>query len=72
MSDEKPASYRPSSFYWRKKIRTARTLVELREVGLALVAELEEHKACIRNLGYIPPKGRMTEEEAREKRRASP
>ena len=47
-------------------------MVELREVGLALVAELEEHKACIRNLGYIPPKGRMTEEEAREKRRASP
>lgn len=70
MSDEKPASYRPSAYYWRKKIRTARTLAELKEVGLALVAELEEHKACIRSLGYIPPKGRVTAEEARVKRRS--
>lgn len=72
MSDQKPASYKPSAFYWRRKIRSARTVAELREIGLALVAELEDHKACIRKLGYVPPKGRMTAEEAREKRRASP
>ena len=69
MSDQTPASYRPSAFYWRKKIRTARTLGELREIGLALVSELEDHKACIRGLGYIPPKDRMTEEEASVKKR---
>lgn len=69
MSDQNPASYRPSAFYWRKKIRAARTVGELKEVGLALVAELEDHKACIRELGYIPPKDRVTEEEALAKRR---
>jgi len=64
MSEIKPASYRPSAFYWRKQIRAAESLDELREIGLALVSELEEHKACIRELGYIPPKNRVTDEEA--------
>ncbi len=58
-------SYRPGSFYRRKKIRSARTLEKAKEAGLAMVAELEELRAWVREQGLVPPK-RMCEEEARD------
>jgi hypothetical protein len=65
---EKPISYRPSSFYWRKKIRKERDLEALRTVALQLVSELEVHKAFIREKGFWPPKTAVTAEEARAKK----
>lgn len=56
-------SYRPGSFYHRNRIRKAQTLEKCREAGLAVVAELEELRAWVREQGLVPPK-RMCEEEA--------
>lgn len=67
-SDETPVSYRPSSFYWRKKIRGESDIEALRVVALQLVSELEVHKAFIREKGFWPPKTAVTDEEAKAKR----
>lgn len=61
-----PASYRPSAFYWRRAIRNADE-ESAKEIALALVAELEIHKAYIRELGYIPPKATVHPDEMKEK-----
>lgn len=66
--DDKPISYRPSSYYWRKRIRREKDIETLRIVALELVTELEVHKAFIREKGFWPPKTKVTEEEAKEKR----
>jgi hypothetical protein len=65
---EKPISYRPSSFYWRKKIRGESDIEALRVVALQLVSELEVHKAFIRGKGFWPPKTAVTAEEAKAKK----
>lgn len=62
------APYRPSAFYWRRAIRAAAKDHEsLTQMALALVTELEGHKAFIRELGYIPPKDTVHPDEMREK-----
>lgn len=63
----RPASYRPSAWYWRKDIREAKTKAEVQAMALALVEELETHKAAIRALGFIPPKTRLSPSEAAAK-----
>jgi hypothetical protein len=70
MSKEKVegvASYRPSAWYWRKEIREANDIEELRLLALCLVSELEIHKAEFRKLGIIPPKAHACVSEIREK-----
>jgi hypothetical protein len=67
-SDDRTVSYRPSSYYWRKRIRGERDLETLRIVALELVTELEVHKAFIREKGFWPPKTTVTNEEAEAKR----
>ncbi|MFA6288073.1 MAG: hypothetical protein WC661_11875 [Opitutaceae bacterium] len=62
-----PASFRPSAFYWRRAIRATRSPKELSDMALALVTELEVHKAYIWELGYIPPKSTVHPDEMREK-----
>lgn len=60
--------YRPSAFYWRRAIRAAsKDPASLSQMALALVAELEVHKAYIRELGYIPPKCTVHPDEMQEK-----
>lgn len=61
------ASYKPSAFYWRKTIRAATTKKQLREIALALVEELEDHKAEFRRNGLMPPKRRVCAGEASAK-----
>lgn len=58
--------YRPSAFYWRRAIRNA-DKNGLRQIALALVSELEIHKAFIREQGWIPPKDKVHPDEMREK-----
>ena len=67
VSNDNQASYRPSAWYWRKDIREARTKAEVQAMALALVDELEAHKAAIRELGFIPPKTRLSPSEAAAK-----
>jgi len=64
---EQEASYRPSAFYWRKQIREAETIVDLRETAMLLCSELEQTKAWIRERGMIPPKFIVPVEEAEAK-----
>lgn len=58
--------YRPSAFYWRRAIRRA-DLNGVREIAMALVSELEIHKAFIREQGWIPPKDNVHPDEIEEK-----
>lgn len=63
-----PCHYRPSAFYWRRQIRNARTLEGVQTLGLAVVTELEQLKAWVREeCGKIPPRFLATNEEARDK-----
>lgn len=52
----KTLSCKPSAFYYRQALRSARTKEELVEIGLNLVGEIERHKEFIRARGFIPPK----------------
>lgn len=61
-------SYKPSVYYWRKQIREARTMQDLRDASFNLCNELELLKAWVREQGMIPPKRIVTKEEAFEKR----
>lgn len=67
MSDEKPASYRPSAYYFRKALRGAKTKAQAVEAGLQAVRELEYLKEWIRGQGMIPPKRYVLRSEAQEK-----
>lgn len=49
-------SCKPSAYYYRQALRSARTKREAVEIGLNLVDEIERHKRFIRNNGMIPPK----------------
>lgn len=62
-----PSDYRPSAFYFRKALRTAKTKAEAVEVGLTVVAELENLKAWVREQGFIPPKRHLLRREVDEK-----
>lgn len=62
-----PVSYRPSAFYYRKALREAETVDEVRALGLGLVAEYEALREWVRSNGLIPPKFRVLQSEAREK-----
>ena len=70
MSDEfeipMPA-YKPSAFYFRRALRTTANLEQVRGIGLAVVDELEQLKAWVREQGLIPPKWHVLREEAEEK-----
>lgn len=63
-------SFRPQSAYWRKSIRAAQTVEEAQGLALALVAELELHKAALRRHGVMPPKGCWAPGEEAAKRSA--
>lgn len=65
--EKKVISYKPSAWYLRKAIRSAKTIEEAQTTGLLAVRELEKLKEWVRNRGVIPPKWEVTEEEAREK-----
>jgi len=60
-------SYKPSAWYYRKAIRSARTIEQASEAGLVAVLELEELKAWIREQGLIPPKRFVLRSEAEAK-----
>lgn len=47
-------SCRPASYYHRRAIRESLTTEGLRRIALALVEELEDRNAQIRELGEIP------------------
>lgn len=66
------ASYKPSAYYWRKTIRAATTKKQLCEIAMALVEELEDHKAALRENGIIPPKRRVCSAEADAKPSIAP
>ena len=66
------ASYKPSAYYWRNTIRAATSKKQLREIAMALVEELEEHKAEFRRHGIVPPKKRVCASEASAKPRIAP
>lgn len=61
-------TYKPSAFYFRKRLRQANNPAELREVGLAVVTEMESLRAWVRAQGLIPPKWTVDPAEAEEKR----
>jgi len=58
-----PIPYRPSAYYFRQELRSARTKKEAIIVGLMLVSELEELKAWVREHGLIPPRFNVTPSE---------
>ena len=66
-TEEKAASYKPSAFYWRKEVRAAKDLEELRKLALCLVSELELHKEAIREQGLMPPKNHVCVSELSQK-----
>lgn len=50
-------NYKPSVYYFRRALRGAATKKEAIDVGLTVVAELENLKAWVRSeCGVIPPK----------------
>ncbi len=67
MNNGPTPSYKPSAFYWRKDLHEEKHADAIREMALALVAELEFHKAFIRENGLIPPKRNFTLRELSEK-----
>jgi hypothetical protein len=48
-------TYAPQVFYFRRALRTARTLVDAMELGLAVVEELDSLKSWVWDRGLIPP-----------------
>lgn len=62
-----PVSYRPSAYYYRQALRKAKTVGQMRALGLGLVAEYEALREWVRAQGMIPPKFKVLQIEAREK-----
>lgn len=56
-------SYRPSAYYFRAALRSAKSREEAIEVGLHAVRELEMLKAWVRELGYEPPRQHVMQAE---------
>ncbi len=62
-----PLSYKPSAYYYRQALRTAETQEEAVEIGLFVIAELEQLKEWVRGHGLVPPKWRLMRSELDEK-----
>ncbi|EIP96833.1 hypothetical protein OpiT1DRAFT_01258 [Opitutaceae bacterium TAV1] len=62
-----PLPYKPSAFYFRRRLRATDDPEKLRKLGMSLVSELEHLKAWVREQGLIPPKWAVLREEAEEK-----
>ena len=60
---EKPLSYKPSAYYFRKALREAESVEELRELGLGVVSELEMLKEWVRGHHLVPPRWHITPSE---------
>ncbi len=60
-------SYKPGAWYFRAALRETNDPERLRAIGLLAVAELERLREWCRADGKIPPKWRVTKEEARAK-----
>lgn len=56
-------TYRPSAFYFRTAIRSAKSQAELAELALHLVAEHETLREWVREHGMVPPKWFITPSE---------
>ena len=54
MPDE--LSYKPSTFYFREAIRSARRRAEVADLALHLVREHEMLREWVRDHGLVPPK----------------
>lgn len=67
-TENKPLSYRPSAFYFRKALNEAQTVSDAQVVGHQVVRELEMLKAWVREQGLIPPRQFILSEEAQEKK----
>jgi predicted nucleotidyltransferase len=69
MSEKDPhvISYRPSVWYFRQALRKSKDMDEVRDIGFLLCTAYEREREWIRNLGLIPPKQVMLEEEVRAK-----
>lgn len=61
------ASYKPSVGYFRRALRDADTVEEVRAVGLLAVRELENLKDWVRSTGETPPKRFVLLTEAKDK-----
>jgi predicted GNAT superfamily acetyltransferase len=61
-------TYKPSAFYFRRRLRQTDEPAELREVGLAVVTEMERLRSWVRDQGLIPPKWTVDPAEAKDKR----
>jgi hypothetical protein len=64
---EKPISYKPSVYYFRRELRETDNPDELRKIGMHLCAELEQLKAWVRARGQTPPKWNLMQSEIDEK-----
>lgn len=60
-------SYRPSAWYYRRRMRESDDVREVRAVGLHVVAEYERLREWVRINGMIPPKWEVDPDEAAEK-----
>lgn len=67
MSDQKPTSYRPSAYYFRRELRNSKTKAQAVAVGLHVVRELEYLKEWIRDQGLVPPRRFITKAEISDK-----
>lgn len=67
MPADKLPSYKPSAYYFRKALQSAKTKKEAVEIGLQVVRELEAHKEFIRELGAWPPRKHILSTEAEDK-----
>lgn len=61
------ADMKPSTFYFRRAIRGADNLEEIRELALMLCLSIDLERQWIRDQGLIPPKQVMLEAELIEK-----
>lgn len=66
-AQDKPLSYRPSAYYFRKALSEAKTVADARAIGFQAVRELEMLKAWVREQGLIPPRQHITAQEAQDK-----
>lgn len=60
-------SYKPSAWYYRKALRETNDAKRLRALGLLAVSEMERLRGWCRTNGMIPPKWKVTKEEAQAK-----
>lgn len=60
---EKPLSYKPSAYYYRKALREAETVEDIQEICEVVATELEMLKAWVRTHGLVPPRWHVTPSE---------